>query len=970
MKNIYIVVLLATQCVFIQRSSAQNIAINEVGNLPDTSAMLDISSVTKGLLTPRMTTTQQNAIPVPAKGLLIFNLTDNEFKVNTGTSIAPIWTGLATGTGTIKSLNGLTQNIQTFATGTTGSDFNIASSGTIHTFNIPDASAANRGLVTNGLQTFGGNKIFNGTITAGNLMSGATTDSIVMADATGLLKKRTITSVIGQGAWATSGNSSINSGNNFLGTINNASLRIRTNNTERMVIDSLGKVGIGVSDPASSLVVKDNVEIRRTGSVGQLIFTNTAGSGDFRLGGDGGDIFWQGGGSRSLQMGSYWATILGGDRQTGVFPAFIGGISGTSVIVASQRDPSVALGIQGNSTNQSANLTEWRKYSGASVLDVIDVAGNLGLGIGTPLQKLHVNGQAIVSNLTSGVVADFIVTADSAGLLKRRTVASVMAGSSTNTLTSSTNTITSTVNGTVATSPIVNSNTLTLTGVNLVSSVNGIASPAIDMSSLTNDRWKLTGNTGTTPGANFLGTLDNVDFIFKTNNIEAMRLTGPGRLLGLNVSNPIYRIQVEDPGGPDADIATRMYNTSNQGYFPSMQLQVSAGTKSSPLPVTSGTILGALHFAGFDGSTFNDVVTTGIVSKTTQTWSTSGHGSYLIFKTIANNSTAESERMKIDHNGNVGIGTSSPGSILDVKGTIRLSGSSSGYIGFSPAAAAGSTTYTLPSADGTSGQLLTTSGSGILSWSSAPSTSNLVPYSGANTAVNLGTNNLTTTGTTATNGFTVTGNSTVGTNTTNTIILKGAIQGSSALVFDGATVGGNMTTFNIIDPTLNNIITVPNTTGTLMTKIIEDVNPQLGGNLMMNNNSIDITAGLATNQSYVGTFETAVVGENVVFGDVLYFDFSTTTWKKAKADAAVTTPAQRIAIQNIAANATGKLLIEGFVRNDAWSFSAAAIYLSQATAGANTTSKPTLPGNQVQRIGIATNTNKLHFRPSIDIISL
>lgn len=49
---------------------------------------------------------------------------------------------------------------------------------------------------------------------------------------------------------------------------------------------------------------------------------------------------------------------------------------------------------------------------------------------------------------------------------------------------------------------------------------------------------------------------------------------------------------------------------------------------------------------------------------------------------------------------------------------LRLHGSSSGAVGLLPAANAGSTDYTLPSADGSSGQALSTNGSGQLAWSS------------------------------------------------------------------------------------------------------------------------------------------------------------------------------------------------------------------------------------------------------------
>ena len=62
----------------------------------------------------------------------------------------------------ITSLNGLSVASQTFATGTTGTDFGISSAGSVHTFNLPDASVTARGLITTGLQSFAGDKTLTG----------------------------------------------------------------------------------------------------------------------------------------------------------------------------------------------------------------------------------------------------------------------------------------------------------------------------------------------------------------------------------------------------------------------------------------------------------------------------------------------------------------------------------------------------------------------------------------------------------------------------------------------------------------------------------------------------------------------------------------------------------------------------------------------------------------------------------------
>ncbi len=57
-------------------------------------------------------------------------------------------------------------------------------------------------------------------------------------------------------AWNLNGNSGTNATDNFIGTIDNKQLKIRTNNAVRMTFSTNGKVGIGTTSPAARLHIK------------------------------------------------------------------------------------------------------------------------------------------------------------------------------------------------------------------------------------------------------------------------------------------------------------------------------------------------------------------------------------------------------------------------------------------------------------------------------------------------------------------------------------------------------------------------------------------------------------------------------------------------------------------------------------------------------------------------------------------
>lgn len=82
------------------------------------------------------------------------------------------------------------------------------------------------------------------------------------------------------------------------------------------------------------------------------------------------------------------------------------------------------------------------------------------------------------------------------------------------------------------------------------------------------------------------------------------------------------------------------------------------------------------------------------------------------------------EHLRIASGGNIGIGSASPGQRLTVEGTFGIlegGGSPTFHTIFQGGNQAGDVTYTLPINDGSASQVLTTDGSGVLSWATGAS---------------------------------------------------------------------------------------------------------------------------------------------------------------------------------------------------------------------------------------------------------
>lgn len=186
-----LVSILLTVFICAATIAQQGVAINTDGSTPNTSALLDVQSTTKGMLIPRMTTIQRLLIP-PAKGLLVFDNSTSSFWFHNGSG----WEELLSGT---PQWNNNGSNITNSNAGNVGIGVtsptqklhvngNILSTGRVDANGVIEGS----GLSSIGLLYVGGSSQMMGAVTgsstasfAGNINSNT---SMSINDATATLQ--------------------------------------------------------------------------------------------------------------------------------------------------------------------------------------------------------------------------------------------------------------------------------------------------------------------------------------------------------------------------------------------------------------------------------------------------------------------------------------------------------------------------------------------------------------------------------------------------------------------------------------------------------------------------------------------------------------------------------------------------------------------------------------------------------------
>ena len=201
--------------------------------------------------------------------------------------------------------------------------------------------------------------------------------------------------------------------------------------------------------------------------------------------------------------------------------------------------------------------------------------------------------------------------------------------------------------------------TETLTNKTLTSPV--LTTPTLGVATATSLTTPLIlGGTSTTQTLTYRTTSGvgaaGADHIFQVGNngaTEAMRILNSG-YVGIGTTTPALPLHVI------TGIGVERFG----GSSPHIVLRGTGGTQAAPVATTNGAGIGKVSGNNYDGSTY--FTGASLNFRASEATTATNRGSEIFFTTTANGTTTESEKVRISHSGNVGIGTTNPTVSLDL----------------------------------------------------------------------------------------------------------------------------------------------------------------------------------------------------------------------------------------------------------------------------------------------------------------